>query len=313
MTSERNPMKESVLFSFFGIRPAGPRALLFLTVTTLAACSCREAPVSGKDEHTRGIKALDEIPLEQLRVFLRGYVGDWRPDTDEAKGVPAPPVQKPYPEGAALVDLVKPEDIALGDVSLAKLINRRRSRRDYTETPLTNEELSFLLWSAQGISHAERDDTGKITRHLRTVPSGGARHPFETYLIINRVEGIEPGLYRFLPVEHKLLPIRPGKDVPQLLADACYGRKFAAEAAVAFVWSATPYRTEWSYGYIAHRMIAMDAGHACQNLYLSAEAIGAGACALLGYDQEKLDRLIGVDGKDEFAVYLATVGKINTE
>jgi len=76
-----------------------------------------------------------------------------------------------------------------------------------------------------------------------------------------------------------------------------------------FVWATVPERTEWKYGYIAHRMIAIEAGHVCQNLYLAAESIDAGACAMLGYSQPHMDALIGVDGKDEFTIYTAAVGK----
>lgn len=275
----------------------------------ILVCSCKENTRNDKRTQAERIRTLNEIPIEQLRVFLKGYAGDWRKDTDESKGIPAPSIQKPYPEDAKLIDLVRPENIKVGNMPLAKVINQRRSRRAYTDDSLSNEELSFLLWCTQGISKIVHDEKwGKIV--YRTVPSGGARHPFETYLIINRVEGIKPGIYRFLALEHKLLLIREEKDLPQVIVHICYGQKFVGEAAVIFIWSAIPSRTEWRYNYIAHRMIAMEAGHVCQNLYLATESIGGGACAILGYDQERLDKLIGVDGKDEFAIYMAAVGKI---
>jgi nitroreductase len=59
-----------------------------------------------------------------------------------------------------------------------------------------------------------------------------------------------------------------------------------------------------------HKLIALDAGHVCQNLYLAVEAIGAGTCAIDAYDQDKMDALLGVDGKDGFAIHVAPVGKI---
>jgi SagB-type dehydrogenase family enzyme len=82
-------------------------------------------------------------------------------------------------------------------------------------------------------------------------------------------------------------------------------------AAVVFVWAAIPYRSEWRSGTYAYKFIALDAGHICQNLYLAVEAIHAGTCAIAAYDQNAIDKLIGVNGKDEFAIYLATVGKID--
>ena len=276
-----------------------------------SVCSCT-GDTTGNDEppQVADIRTLDQLSLAQSRVFLRGHSGDWRKDTDYSRGIPAPPIQKPYPEESQLVDLVRPENITIGDMPLARAIKQRRSRREYTDDPLSNEELSFLLWCTQGVSKLVRDENGKIAHHFRTVPSGGARHPFETYLVVNRVDGLTSGIYRFLAVEHKLLLIREDRGLPQNIRDACYGQEHAGQAAVVLVWTAIPYRTEWRYGHIAHRIIAMDAGHVCQNLYLAVESIGGGACAILGYDQARLDKLIDVDGKDEFTIYLATVGKV---
>jgi SagB-type dehydrogenase family enzyme len=68
---------------------------------------------------------------------------------------------------------------------------------------------------------------------------------------------------------------------------------------------------EWRYDIAAHRVIAIDAGHVCQNLYLACEAIDSGTCAIAAFDQEKMDKLLNVDGNDEFVIYLAPVGKIS--
>ena len=76
------------------------------------------------------------------------------------------------------------------------------------------------------------------------------------------------------------------------------------------MWATIPYRTEWRYSVIGYKAIAVEAGHICQNLYLACEAIGAGACAILAYEQKAMDNMIGVDGKDEFAIYVASVGKV---
>jgi len=93
------------------------------------------------------------------------------------------------------------------------------------------------------------------------------------------------------------------------IVPAALGQDFVAEAAVVFIWTAVPYRMEWRYGLAAHKAIALDAGHVCQNLYLACEAIGAGTCAVAAYHQELMDRLLGVDGRDEITIYLAPVGK----
>lgn len=228
-------------------------------------------------------------------------------ETDQRKGLPLPPMQKPYPEDAKLIDLVSPEDFKISDVSLIKAIKNRVSHRKYSDESLTLEELSFLLWSTQGVKELARE--GRIT--LRTVPSGGAMHPFETYLLINRVENITPGLYRYLAIEHKLLPITTeAKDLPEEINEICNKQTFVGKSAVVFIWSARPYRTEWRYGEDSLKDILMSVGHICQNLYLACEAINSGTCAIVAYQQDKLDEFIGVDGDNEVSLYVAPVGKL---
>ncbi len=123
-------------------------------------------------------------------------------------------------------------------------------------------------------------------------------------------KGSEPGIYRYIPVKHKLLFLRTAEGLVDEINEICYNQKFVGNSAVVFIWAAVPYRTEWRYSKVAHKDIAMEAGHICQNLYLAAEAIGGGACAILGYDQTSIDEFVGVDGKDEFVIYLSPAGKI---
>ena len=123
------------------------------------------------------------------------------------------------------------------------------------------------------------------------------------------MEGLAPGIYRYLPGDHQLVLVREDAQVSANLQAACYGTPAVGAAAAVFIWSAVPYRTEWKYTYLAHRMIAMEAGHVCENLYLAAQACGTGCCAVLSYDQPHVDALLGVDGNEEFALYVACVGK----
>jgi SagB-type dehydrogenase family enzyme len=258
----------------------------------------------------------------QRRLLKLDRLKEWQQhETDQKKRVPPPPAQKPYPKDAPTLDLVALEDLTLGQMPLAEAIRRRRSRREYTEDPLTMEELSFLLWATQGVdwaaTRAFREWLARqigvsadlITSLVRTVPSGGACHPFETYLFVNRVDKLEPGLYRYLSVEHKLLLLQAGRaQVEQ--ARGTFAR-WVQGSAVVFCWTAIPYRTEWRYSILAHKMIAQETGHVCQNLYLAGEATGAGVCAVM-YDQAEVDGVLGVDGQDEFAVSVALVGKIRS-
>ena len=228
-------------------------------------------------------------------------------ETDQMKGLPVPPIQKPYPKDAELVDLVDPEQFSLGKMPLIEAIRNRRSRRNFTQESLTLEELSFLLWATQGVEKLIHG--GLVT--VRTVPSGGAMHPFETYLLINRVNGVGPGLYRYLALNHKLLNLRSdGVDMPSRINEAANGQNFIGGSAVVFVWTVRPYRTEYRYGEDSLKDILISVGHICQNLYLACESIGVGTSAIVAYNQKLLDSFVGVDGKDEIALYLAPVGRV---
>ncbi|MDM8536256.1 SagB/ThcOx family dehydrogenase [Desulfobacterales bacterium HSG17] len=144
----------------------------------------------------------------------------------------------------------------------------------------------------------------------RNVPSAGCRHALETYLAVFNVDNLDPGVYRYLPLSHQLVFEFKDDMLSEKMITASLGQSYPGKSAVTFIWAAIPYRMEWRYGLAAHKVIALDAGHVCQNLYLACEAIDAGACAIAAYDQEELDELIGLDGDEEFAVYLAPVGKV---
>ena len=143
------------------------------------------------------------------------------------------------------------------------------------------------------------------------MPSGGSRHPFELYLAVSRVDGLEPGLYRYLPLDHKLCFLDADPQIGKKMARACCKQAFVGKGAVVFIWTALPYRAEWRYTIVAHKMIALDAGHSCQNLYLAGEAIGGGVCAIGAYNQKELDALLKVDGTEEFTIYAGVIGKIS--
>ncbi|GAB6058784.1 SagB/ThcOx family dehydrogenase [Desulfonatronum parangueonense] len=246
--------------------------------------------------------------LRAHRLFLTDVL---RKQTDfsqthQNKGIPAPPLQKPADPEAPRISLPGPSDwpSELGSMHLIEAIAQRKSRRNFSGSGLSLEELSFLLWTTQGI----RQMLGRGSA-LRTVPSAGARHSFETYIFIRDVERVPPALYRYLPVEHEIVLVREVADMERSLARAAYGQQFVGNAAATFVWACIPYRMEWRYGLTAHRVILMDVGHVCQNLYLACESIGAGTCAVAAYDQEEMDKLIELDGEEEFAIYVAPVGK----
>ncbi|HOD36139.1 MAG TPA: SagB/ThcOx family dehydrogenase [Syntrophales bacterium] len=250
---------------------------------------------------------MDRERLETYRFFLKDSIRK-RIDfaqTDQSRGADPPPIEKPFSADARRVDLVKPGKWAsIPACDLAGAIGNRRSRRTYRREPLTIEELSFLLWATQGVR--QRIDAGHA---YRTVPSAGCRHALETYLCVLNIEGLEPAVYRYLPLEHQLLFEFAEDHLAQKMVAATFGQPCPGQAAVTFIWTTIPYRMEWRYDLAAHKVIAIDAGHVCQNLYLACEVIGAGTCAIAAYDQEALDTLLRIDGREEFAVYLAPVGR----
>jgi len=244
---------------------------------------------------------------EQQRYFLKDSVRltiDFNL-TDQSRGIAPPPIEKPYAPDSLRIDLVaKDEWQSISSIELISAIQNRSSLRQFTPEPLTLEEVSFLLWATQGIRHKAGESTA-----FRTVPSAGCRHALETYLCVLNVTGLEQGIYRYLPIEHQLLLVSREKDLPQKITAAALNQSFIGRAPVCFIWTAIPYRMEWRYDMAAHKVIAIDAGHVCQNLYLASAAIGGGTCAVAAYHQDMMDKLLSLDGDDEFTLYLAPVGK----
>ena len=184
--------------------------------------------------------------------------------------------------------------------ALLEILKKRRSLRRYASEPLSLPELSFLLWATQGVSGPNPQ--------FRTAPSAGGRHPFETYIAALSVADLPIGLYRYLPLQHKLLPLREKADLAAEVATACYNQPFITGSAVVSCGRLCRAH-RMALQHHCHKMIAIDAGHVCQNLYLAAESIGAGACAIGKYHQERMDQFLGVTGETEFAIYAAAVGK----
>jgi SagB-type dehydrogenase family enzyme len=244
--------------------------------------------------------------MNRYRYFLKDSIRkeiDFS-QTDQSRGVPAPPIQKPHSLGAEMVDLPSTDWDKEFPISLSSAIKNRISRRRYKNEPLTLLELSYLLWATQGIRH----DAGKYA--FRTVPSAGCRHALETYLAVFNVEELKEGVYRYLPLTHELLLEFETDHLREKITKASFDQFFAGQSAVTFIWTAIPYRMEWRYDIDSHKVIAMDAGHVGQNLYLACEAVDCGTCAVGAYDQEYFDELLGLDGEEEFVIYAAPVGKV---
>lgn len=226
------------------------------------------------------------------------------PAPDQQRNVPPPPLEVPRQASQAVRALPAPTEAAREPVVLRELIEARRSVREYADEALSEAELSYLLWCTQGVKKAA---AGRAT--FRTVPSAGARHAFETYLLANRVEGLLAGLYRYLAIGHELAEVSTEAGLAETITAACFDQRFVAASAVTFLWSAVAYRMTWRYSQRGYRYLHLDAGHVCQNLYLSAESIGCGVCAIAAFDDDALNAALGLDGEEQFAIYLAAVGR----
>jgi len=224
--------------------------------------------------------------------------------SDQTTGRPAPPLEKATLPGNPAIPLPKPADIMVPAHELRSAIEMRRSVRHYTRDPLTLEELAYLCWCTQGIVEVKAP-----FYTLRNVPSAGGRHALETYLLINRVKDIKPGLYRYLAFSHSLTPVDTSSGISDSIMSACLGQAFVRSSAVTFIWSVVIYRMAWRYSERAYRLVHLDAGHACQNLYLAAEQIDCGVCAIGAFDDRQIAEVLKIDGEEEFVVYCATVGR----
>jgi SagB-type dehydrogenase family enzyme len=199
-----------------------------------------------------------------------------------------------------IIDLVK-EFPNIKQKTLTEAIAGRRSLREYEDKNLSFEELSYLLWETSRVENYRENAV------FRTIPTAGATNSMETYVFVNSVEKIESGIYLYLQDKHKLALVKQDDKLKDLVNDALLKQLRGAQ--VVFFFTCIPYRTEYKYDFCAHKMIAIEAGHACQNLSLCSEIINSGACAICAYDQEKIDSVLGIDGEEHFTMYCATVGK----
>jgi len=212
-------------------------------------------------------------------------------DSDQSKGLPAPPAEKSYNEDS-LISLPNPMYVELKKRDIIDIINSRESRR-IPSGEFTLHELSFILWATYGVR------INNNSNKKRTVPSAGSRYPFETYVLALNVKNLQKGLYRYIWSKQAVIPVNMAEENIDE-----FKRYTHPMGSVNLFWTVIPYRCEWRYMQHSHKFCALDAGHMGQNGYLAAEALGRGCCAVSGYSQADIDRLLGMDGVDEFTCYI---------
>lgn len=212
-------------------------------------------------------------------------------NSPQQQGVEQPPYAKDILDTDVVIEL---PDFDFEYKNILATIEERTSVRKFKNKAMTLDVLSYLLHTTARV----RDDNPR----LRMVPSAGARHAIDTYIYAHNIEGLERGLYRYHPMKHVLVLVHD-EDIETLKL-----RGFRFNAPCVFMWTAIPYRMVWRYAHCAEKLILLDAGHICQNLYLAAESIDYGVCAVGAYDQDVLDQFMKIDGEEECLIYAAPVG-----
>ena len=209
-----------------------------------------------------------------------------------------PSAYKEYPQ-SKLVELPRPRPPS--SMALHDALVKRRSVRDFSDDPLSLDQLSYLLWAAGGLQPRRGGD------EFRTAPSAGALYPIETYVAVNRVAGVVSGIYHYSVKSHLLEELKSG-DFGRQVATAALGQEMCADAAAVFIWTAIFQRAKWKYKQRAYRYVYLDAGHIAENFALAAVALGLGTCQIGALFDDECNRIIGVDGLEESVIYMSALG-----
>jgi len=245
------------------------------------------------EENKDVIKKIGELFQEYTKYE---YLTD-RPDM--LKGKLSPGLEKEPDSKEDIIDLPEYEPIK---EDFGKILLERKSRRNFDDSkPISKVQLSTLLFYIAGV----RPDH-KI--HFRMAPSAGALHPLNTYVLVNNVEEMAPGLYLYIPSKHAIAPVEIGPKVGKLFAAACLQQKMVHLANITVIWTAQIIRASYKYLNRAYRYVYLDAGHACQNAYLVSEALGLGCCAVGAFDDNSVSKLLKIDGVSEFPLYMIPIG-----
>lgn len=249
---------------------------------------------SGKQHYQRLNISIGEQFHQETSLTWQGVLGDI------FKRLPKkPPLFKHYPE-AKLIRLPKPMG---NNMPLKEAILKRRSIRTFSSKAMDINQLSDLLFAAQGITGSLYD------RPLRTTPSAGALYPFEIYVVVNKVQNLSQGIYHYHVLNHALELVKLG-DFRNEITSAGLKQEMLGEAGVTFILAAIFDRVRCKYGERGFRYIYIEAGHISQNIYLQATSLGLGSVCIGAFLDKDVNKLIGVDGHKEAAIYMHAVGTL---
>jgi len=194
-----------------------------------------------------------------------------------------------------------PPPTSKGSISLEEAIVRRRSVREFSSVPVTQAQLSQILWAAQGITDSALE--------LRAVPSAGATYPLEIFVVCGRnsIDEVSEGIYGYNILQHSLVLHRRG-DVRLGLARTALDQEFIYQAPLDIVICALYQRTTLGYGSRGERYVHMEVGHAGQNIYLQATALGLATVAIGAFRDEPVREVLQLDNRYR-PLYIMPVGR----
>lgn len=223
--------------------------------------------------------------------------------------VPEPEKELPVPDGVRVIPLPNPKRIKIKDLPVREAIELWEPPGFFSRSSITLKELSFLLWCTQGVRKKNGDDTPM----LRNVPSSGSRYPIETFFVAGEIEGLETGLYRYLPLSHRIVIERLGSDIPFAMGTASMNFNLITKAAVTFLWVGIPYRSTWALGNRGYRSVLIEAGHICQALIMASLCIGCESQPIDLFHDQMMIQLAQLDPRTQWPLLVAGVGRRERE
>ena len=193
------------------------------------------------------------------------------------------------------------------DGEFARVLLQRRTWRKFSTEPVPLRMLGSLLGLTFGIRHwVKLPKIGSVA--VKTSPSGGSMHPIEAYVLARNVRGLDAGFYHYGAADHRLELLQSGatsRDITRLLANQWW---YASSAFVVFL-TAVFERTRWKYDYArAYRAVLIEAGHLCQTFCLTATSMGLAPFCTMAFADSKIEKVLGIDGISESALYVAGAG-----
>lgn len=218
---------------------------------------------------------------------------------------PEPPQELPLKAGQETIRLPGPKKIRVPDVPVRKAIEGWELVGFFSRSKIDLKELSYMLWCMQGFRKIVAE-----TIQLRNVPSSGSRYPLEIYFVANDIEGLDTGLYRYVPKSHSIVAERIDSGLILEMSTASMNFRIMTRAAVTFLWVGIPYRSVWALGNRGYRSMFIEAGHSCQNLIMAAANLGYDVFPTDMFHDDLMAKLADLDPETQHPVYLAAVGTV---